>query len=134
MQSITPEYTTCKIIKSGRTTGLTTGELTLNGSSEVAVKTVPANNLDTSTRVIFKSMYEVHSYIPGKMFFQSGDSGSGVFLVDKNEKLHCFGIAIGCTDYGAAIVEPIIPVLKALFGDAYPAKLKEFQQEPMDAS
>ncbi|XP_021357731.1 uncharacterized protein LOC110453202 [Mizuhopecten yessoensis] len=59
--------------------------------------------------------------------FLPGDSGSGVFVVNKlptgEQTLTCIGLAIGCTSYGSAIVTPIAAVLDAL---GLPRKLKQF--------
>lgn len=111
------------IIKFGCKTGLTRGAFRLKGCSVRIAEQTPFN----SPNVVMKNQYEILSIGPTN-FFQPGDSGSAVFLVDDNNQLHCIGIAIGCTSYNSAIVTPIVPVLNAL---GLPKRLKSFTHEQM---
>ncbi|KAJ8311557.1 hypothetical protein KUTeg_010912 [Tegillarca granosa] len=126
-KEINPEDTPKIIIKFGSNTGLTRGAFRLNG---VQVRVKRKINLTTPINpqtFTMKGQYEIQSVGP-KDFFQPGDSGSGVYIVDENKQLHCIGIAIGCTSYRSTIVTPIKDVLEAL---DLPSKLKTFKPENM---
>lgn len=124
---IYPEDTPQIVIKFGSNTGLTRGAFRLNGA-QVRVK----RDIDLTTPInpetfTMKGQYEIQSVGPTD-FFQPGDSGSGVYIVDEKKQLHCIGIAIGCTKYRSAIVTPIKDVLEVL---GLPRKLKTFAPESM---
>jgi len=117
------------VVKFGSTTGLTIGSFVLDGA-HVLIKEQQFDINDQPTYV-FRGMYEIRCDIENAM--RDGDSGSGVFLIDRDEDtLHCIGIAIGRTDYGSTIVEPIGQVLDALFGNTRPQTLKQFAFPDMD--
>lgn len=126
-REIFPEDASKIVIKFGSNTGLTRGAFRLNGA-QVRVK----RDVDLTTPInpqtfTMKGQYEIQSVGPTD-FFQPGDSGSGVYIVDENKQIHCIGIAIGCTKYRSAIVTPIKDVLEAL---GLPRKLKTFVPENM---
>jgi len=132
IENIAPVDRRSDVVKFGRTTGLTKGSFQLDGM-QVAVRDLRANiGTNNQVQLLFKRIYKVLSCGISDSFFQRGDSGSGVFLVDKEENLHCIGIAIGCTSYGTAVVEPIGLVLSASFGHLRPMTLKHFKEESID--
>ncbi|KAL3878066.1 hypothetical protein ACJMK2_035699 [Sinanodonta woodiana] len=105
-----------RVIKSGRTTGLTKGSLALNGTM---IRTTNLKNYfhpgiywEGLNYVLMKNQYLVENHrFP---FCTDGDSGAGVYLVENEQnKLSLIGIVIGSLD-DYTIVTPIRPVLESL--------------------
>jgi hypothetical protein len=71
-----------------------------------------------------------------KVFTQAGDSGSGVFLVDNKDSLHCIGMLIGVCSDMTAVVTPINNILQILGHKMDKTlELKKFREtEEMDES
>lgn len=113
--------TDARIVKFGMTTHVTRGILNSNGTvvrSNIGGLRSANHSSYVST---FQNQYEVGSISTCPIFFQGGDSGSGVFQVEKRgdkEILHLIGLAIGFTSYFSAIVTPIKDIMDALQIDA----------------
>ncbi|KAK3599789.1 hypothetical protein CHS0354_037275 [Potamilus streckersoni] len=100
-----------RVIKYGRTTGLTKGSLELQGAS---VRRRDADlELPNKNRVVMTNQYIIEKH-GGMPFFLRGDSGAGVFLVGEDNKITLIGLAIGMLDSDYCVVTPIEYVLKAL--------------------
>ncbi|KAK3599786.1 hypothetical protein CHS0354_037272 [Potamilus streckersoni] len=69
--------------------------------------------LPNKERVVMTNQYiiERHGH---RLFFELGDSGAGIFIVDEENTLTLIGIAIGMLDLDYCVVTPIEYVLKAL--------------------
>lgn len=77
-----------KVTKSGRTTGTTIGDLT-DDSLTVRVDT----SFLSRGYIAFFNCYAVEDITEYGAFFRQGDSGSGVFVIEKDETLKPLGIA-----------------------------------------
>lgn len=77
-----------KVTKSGRTTGTTIGDLT-DDSLTVRVDT----SFLSRGYIAFFNCYAVEDITEQEAFFRQGDSGSGVFVIEKDETLKPLGIA-----------------------------------------
>lgn len=77
-----------KVTKSGRTTGTTIGDLT-DDSLTVRVDT----SFLSRGYIAFFNCYAVENITEQNAFFRQGDSGSGVFVIEKDETLKPLGIA-----------------------------------------
>ncbi|XP_053390494.1 uncharacterized protein LOC128553380 [Mercenaria mercenaria] len=111
----TEDVATERVVKFGKTTGLTKGSLELN-SMVVKVVDEEALAIQYNGRLeskVMKNQLKINSHSL-KTFFQLGDSGSAVFLVDKRNKLHCIGMAIGSMSDLSCLVTPIQVVLSEL--------------------
>jgi len=133
--TITSEDFGVKVIKFGASSEITSGAVVFDGLQVRLTKDAPLNlyccrlyeetfNCDCANRhqFIMRGQYEVkpRSNLP---FFTLGDSGAGVFTVNRlNNELTCAGIAIGVIPGGNTIVTPIEAVLAALGN----VKLKHF--------
>ncbi|XP_053391564.1 uncharacterized protein LOC128554324 [Mercenaria mercenaria] len=111
----TENFASERVIKFGKVTGLTKGSLELDCT---AVKVVDEEKLtiEYNGRTVSKVMQnqlKINSHSL-KTFFHIGDSGSAVFLVDKQNKLHCIGMAIGLLSDLSCLVTPIQVVLSEL--------------------
>lgn len=76
-----------EVTKTGRTTGITDGDL-IDDSMSARIDKTPFSGVFFS----FDDLYVVQNQSKDKVFFEGGDSGSGVFLKKQNQPL---GIAIG---------------------------------------
>lgn len=77
-----------KVTKSGRTTGTTVGDLT-DDSLTVRVDT----SFLSRGYIAFFNCYAVENITEQNAFFRQGDSGSGVYVMEKDETLKPLGIA-----------------------------------------
>lgn len=77
-----------KVTKSGRTTGTTIGDLT-DDSLTVRVDT----SFLSRGYIAFFNCYAVENITEQNAFFRQGDSGSGVYVMEKDETLKPLGIA-----------------------------------------
>lgn len=77
-----------KVTKSGRTTGTTVGDLT-DDSLTVRVDT----SFLSRGYIAFFNCYAVENITEQNAFFRQGDSGSGVYVMEKEETLKPLGIA-----------------------------------------
>ena len=122
-----------RIIKFGRTSGLTKGALRL--TKMVVKNATETGQIQHGSRMqthVMSNQIQIDSF-QRKIFFDAGDSGSAVFLVDKNNKLHCIGMAIGVTPDGTCMVTPIKSILEELGHDLNETlELKAFHFERMD--
>ncbi|XP_060595699.1 uncharacterized protein LOC132749813, partial [Ruditapes philippinarum] len=126
------------IIKIGYRTSLTKGTLlTTDGCVRETVEYSPLETLYNGSRESFPicSQIMVDSYYK-KVFTQAGDSGSGVFLVDNKDSLHCIGMLIGVCRDMTAVVTPINNILQILGHKMDKTlELKKFREtEEMDES
>jgi len=103
---------TSVIVKFGSKTHMTRGLLTVKGV-QVKPMEVHFGHPRLQMPYTFINQMQVEG-LGHQAFFQSGDSGSAVFLVKEDRSLECIGIAIGCTSNYDAIVTPIRPILEAL--------------------
>lgn len=85
---------TTRVTKKGQATGPTNGKLVQNYFSFIC-------NFDRfpNRRFIFKNCYEIQD-LNGESFFESGDSGSGVFVTENGRKTKPLGIAFAHEDGG----------------------------------
>ncbi|XP_021369415.1 uncharacterized protein LOC110460688 [Mizuhopecten yessoensis] len=118
--------TDLRINKFGATTHATRGVISSDGTFARPLTT----DLELQGQpdvCVMKNQMEVYSLQGHSNFLLPGDSGSGVFVVNKlptgEQNLTCIGLAIGSTSYGSAVVTPIAAVLDAL---GLPRKLKQF--------
>lgn len=109
--------TDARIVKFGMKTHGTRGIMTSNGTVvRTSIAGLRSSN-QSSFVSTFQNQYEVGSITTCPIFFQGGDSGSGVFQVEKRsdkEILHLIGLAIGFTSYHSAIVTPIQAIMDVL--------------------
>lgn len=73
--------------KKGKTTGETEGILRSNMSS------VSVDNIASPARYQFNNCYEIINRLGHPPFFKPGDSGSGVYIIDRYGKKKAVGIA-----------------------------------------
>ncbi|KAJ8311076.1 hypothetical protein KUTeg_011372 [Tegillarca granosa] len=109
--------TDARIVKFGMTTHGTRGILNSNGTVVRSNIAGLRSATQTSYTCTFQNQYEVASITTYPIFFQCGDSGSGVFQVEKRdgkEILHLIGLAIGVTSCYSAIVTPIQAIMDEL--------------------
>lgn len=92
-----------KVTKIGRTTGTTVGEL--DGEMESIIMEHPAGS---GRCYIFYSPYVVYSIPEERQFFEPGDSGSGVFVVEKTKEGDKPGKAVGILFAGAISEEAYV--------------------------
>lgn len=92
-----------KVTKIGRTTGITFGEL--DGEMESIQMEHPAGS---DRYYIFYSPYVVYSIPEERHFFEPGDSGSGVFVVEKTKEGDKPGKAVGILFAGAISEEAYV--------------------------
>jgi len=91
---------------------LTRGMLAVNGT-QVRPLNVNIGQSNQQNRYEFSNQLQVVS-LSHSPFFQPGDSGSAVLIVNDDQSLECIGMAIGCSSDGSAIVTPISAILDAL--------------------
>ncbi|XP_021367842.1 uncharacterized protein LOC110459753 [Mizuhopecten yessoensis] len=106
-----------RIVKFGAETHVTKGNLKSVGTVISAVSADMGVFGQPGASVTMRNQMEISGVAGYGTYFQPGDSGAGVFYVDKTpagQELTCIGIAIGTTSYGNAIVTPIKAVLDAL--------------------
>lgn len=113
MSDLSEEQVACGIVKIGGVTGLTKGQLYIDG----LYVGQPLSPMRTRKKLVneFFNQLEVSSS-PAIRFFDQGDSGALAFLAPSGSDvdLLCIGMAIGCTSYGTCVVTPIEAVLDAL--------------------
>lgn len=132
-----------KVTKSGRTTGTTIGDLT-DDSLTVRVNT----SFLSRGYIAFFNCYAVENITEQNAFFRQGDSGSGVYVMEKEETLKPLGIAFASLFSQTAVckIDSIIQkldlkivryldnkqtqLLMSQTGNVTEGKLPE--QEPMD--
>ncbi|KAK3593498.1 hypothetical protein CHS0354_037021 [Potamilus streckersoni] len=112
-----------RVIKIGRSSGLTRGTFALDGAMlkiyDADLKLhecVPCSPELYGRYFLMKSQFIIHT-VGNNSFFSLGDSGSGVYLVERRgveNKLVLIGIAIGALSPSECVVTPIGSVLKAL--------------------
>ncbi|KAJ8316594.1 hypothetical protein KUTeg_005856 [Tegillarca granosa] len=110
--------TDARIVKFGMASHATRGILNSNGTVVRSNIAGLRSTNQTSFVSTFQNQFEVGSISTcPSTFFQGGDSGSGVFQVEKQgdeDTLHLIGLAIGFTSYKTAIVTPIKDIMEAL--------------------
>lgn len=109
--------------KKGRTTGETEGIL-ISGTSSVSVV-----NIASPARYQFNYCYEIINKPGLPPFFEPGDSGSGVFVIDRCGKKKAVGIAFAHRLDGTTYVCRIDQILHALNVTLY-----QDEEEEMDTS
>ncbi|XP_021359678.1 uncharacterized protein LOC110454492 isoform X3 [Mizuhopecten yessoensis] len=106
-----------RMVKFGSETHVTRGTLISEGTVVTPVSTEMGLFSQTGKKVLMRNQLEIAGITSHGAFFQPGDSGSGVFFVDRTgmgQELTCIGMAIGSTSNGTAIVTPIVDILDAL--------------------
>ncbi|XP_060602760.1 uncharacterized protein LOC132755847 [Ruditapes philippinarum] len=132
-QFVGHDYAHDRVIKFGKQTGLTKGAIQ---TRNMAVRLRDdMGHIQYGGRIQSRLMLkqlQVDSFAR-KIFFEQGDSGSAVFSVDRNNKLHCIGMAIGVTSDYTCIVTPIQEILERLGKKlGRTLELKAFPSESMD--
>ncbi|XP_053397140.1 uncharacterized protein LOC123551685 [Mercenaria mercenaria] len=122
-----------RIIKFGKESGLRKGTLRI---SNMAIKVVTEigsiQHGGRSQSRKLSGQLQVDSYAR-KTFCQEGDSGSAVFHVDRENKLHCIGIVTGIMSDLTCVVTPIQPILEGLGTKINKTlELKSFVHEDME--
>ncbi|XP_053386837.1 uncharacterized protein LOC123542938 [Mercenaria mercenaria] len=103
-----------RVITFGKETGLRKGTLRIaNMAVSVVSETGTIQHGGRVQRQTLMGQLQVDSYAR-KTFFQEGDSGSAVFVVDRNNKPHCIGMAIGVMSDLTCVVTPIHVILQEL--------------------
>lgn len=97
-----------QVTKAGRTTGTTTGYLADNSLSVQINKTFTPNK-----SFYFVNCYAINDKTTEKAFFEPGDSGSGVYVLENGDTLKPLGIAFG-TLYSCTAVCKINKVVENL--------------------
>lgn len=104
------------VVKCGSVTGLTHGLLALDGGifrlENRELRLPGLRGQLFQKRIIMYRQYLVES-INNLQFFDLGDSGSLVFMLDDDKSLKCIGMAVGMTTHGGCIVTPIEAILEA---------------------
>lgn len=103
-----------EVMKTGRTTGITFGKLHQN-CDEYSIKMYHPPQTDTFYS--FKDVYVVRNKL-GEAFFEPGDSGSGVFVVEKTAEGDKPGKALGILFAGMCSEE--VSSENAFSKEAYP--------------
>ncbi|XP_021359653.1 uncharacterized protein LOC110454474 [Mizuhopecten yessoensis] len=106
-----------RMVKFGSETHVTRGTLISEGTVVTPVSTEMGLFSQTGKKVLMRNQLEIAGITSHGAFFQPGDSGSGVFFVDRTgmgQELTCIGMAIGSTSNGTAIVTPILDILDSL--------------------
>lgn len=85
-------------MKKGKTTGITVGYLE---DSSLTIKVNPC--FSPNSYFVFHNCYAVRSYPGHEPFFKQGDSGSGVFVIDSDERLKPLGIAFASLPHLVAV-------------------------------
>lgn len=101
-------FETVKVIKSGRTTGTTIGNLKNNVFTIRVGKTFLSRGYFT-----FFNLYEIGN-INNKTFFKDGDSGSGVYVIENDGTLKPLGIAFAYLESITAVCR--IDEIVTMFG------------------
>lgn len=98
-----------RVTKKGQTTGLTYGLLKSNSLSiNISFSRFPGRLIS------FNNCYEIKDEETEKPFFQEGDSGSGVFVIENNKPHRALGIAFAYqTDGDITAVCKIQPIIEA---------------------
>ncbi|XP_053380020.1 uncharacterized protein LOC128548685 [Mercenaria mercenaria] len=126
---------TDRVIKFGKETGPRKG--TLHLSSMAVKEDMYTGSVQLNGRPYghtLKNQLQIDSYA-SSTFFQAGDSGSAVFLVDKENKLHCIGLAIGVMSDLTTVFTPIQNILQGLGRQlGKTLEIKKFELEKMDES
>ncbi|XP_021359687.1 uncharacterized protein LOC110454497 isoform X1 [Mizuhopecten yessoensis] len=106
-----------RMVKFGSETHVTRGTLISEGTVVTPVSTEMGLFGHTGRKVLMRNQMEIAGLTSHGAVFQPGDSGSGVFFVDRTgmgQELTCIGMAIGSTSNGTAVVTPIVDILDAL--------------------
>ncbi|KAK3100201.1 hypothetical protein FSP39_016154 [Pinctada imbricata] len=113
-RTIIPDDFNKPIIKSGTSTGLTRSSFRLIGAEVRIIDHDVLAGTQDNEPIVMKGQYEIEPCHDLRTFFDSGDSGSAVFMKDSDGSLSCIGIAIGKTSYHSTVVTPIGAILDAL--------------------
>lgn len=107
--------------KKGRASGETEGIL-VSGMSTVFV-----NDFKSPFKYQFDYCYEIKSKNANEKFFEQGDSGSGVYLIDRKGKKTPIGIAFAHRLDGTAYACRIEQITRA-----FNVSLSDVEETPMD--
>lgn len=112
--------------KKGRATGETEGILVSDISTVFVTDTTsPISPI----RYRFDYCYEIKNRYAGVKFFEPGDSGSGVYLIDNEGRKKAIGIAFAHRFDGTAYACRIEQITKA-----FNVSLYDVEETPMDTS
>lgn len=118
-----PNFKGTLVRKKGKTTGETEGILRSNMASVSVVNTA------SPARYQFSNCYEIINKLGHPPFFKPGDSGSGVFIIDRNGKKKAVGIAFAYRLDGTTYACRIDKITQALNVTLY-----QKEEEKMDTS
>lgn len=115
-EQLAGEHSNCKIVKFGAQSGLTAGHLYSDGLvlRQCIHPTFQKAGNQQYNIMLLNQIEIIGSPNTSNGFFEPGDSGALVFVIEENQHLKCLGMAVGYTSYGSCITSPIGSVLEAL--------------------